>query len=276
MTRATEGAGRRPPIAFVHIQKTAGTSMKFILKHSFGTGHCDVNPLDPAPGSVFGADDLAFARRIYPRLESISGHEIVEPTRHLGAAVMPYTMLREPVSRMISHFQDKNVRGRAGLDIDAFLADPSQHDFQVRKIAGAPDLEKAKGLLRDHYFFVGLTERFAASMRLLAAVCPYPLDLRYQRQNKAADDSIRRALESDPAAMARIGAANRLDRALYEWVSEVLLPERLAAANVDPDALPLPVYRGRLPPARFVLSRLYHRGVYRTALKRERRRRGGD
>jgi hypothetical protein len=264
--------GGRPVVAFVHIQKTAGTSMKFILKHSFGLSHCDVNPLNPAPGSPFARADLDFVRRVYPGLRSISGHEIVEPTRHLGDAVMPYTMLRDPVARMISHFQDKNVRGRAALALDDFLADPAQHDFQVRKIAGGPDLEKAKRLLEARYFFVGLTERFAASLRLFAAVCPYPVDLRYRRQNKAGDDRISRRLRDDEDAMARIRAANRLDEALYDYVAKTLLPARLATAG-GADERPLPSYERTLPPLRFVLSRVYHRGVYRTALKRARRRR---
>ena len=271
MGRGPQPADGRPVVAFVHIQKTAGTSMKFILKHSFGLGHCDVNPLDPAPGTPFARTDLHFVRKVYPRLRSISGHEIIEPTRHLGDQVMPYTMLRDPVARMISHFQDKNVRGRAGLALDEFLDDPDQHDFQVRKIAGEADLEKAKTLLEERYFFVGLTEQFASSLRLFAAACPYPVDLRYQRQNKAGDDSISRRLRADDDAMARIRAANRLDLALYDYVADTLLPARLAAAG-GADETPLPSYDGSLPPLRFVLSRAYHRGVYRTALKRARRR----
>ena len=263
-----------PVVAFVHIQKTAGTSLKFILQHSFGIAHCDVNPVDPTPGRPFGLEDLSLVRRIYPRLRSISGHEIIEPTRNLGTAVMPYTMLRDPVRRMMSHCQDKIVRGGSVDDIERYLADPEQHDFQVRKIAGAPDLDKARRLLSEHYFFVGLTERFESSMRLFEKVCPYPLDLRYQTRNEARDDSIRRRLEGESGLLDRIRKANRLDEALYRFVDEELLPAQIARAGGVTDA-PLPRYApGRPPPLRFVMSRLYHRGIYRSALKRERRRRG--
>jgi hypothetical protein len=266
------GAGRdRPLVAFVHIQKTAGTSLKFIIKNSFGAAHCDVNPIDPAPGRIFGRGDLELVRRVYPWLRSIGGHEIVEPTRHLGVGVMPYTMLREPVARMISHYQDKIVRGRASLRLEDFLDDPAQHDFQVRKIAGEPDLEKAKTLLAERYFFVGLSERFAVSMRLFARVCPYPVDLRYQRQNRARDDRIGRRIRADDALMARLRAANRLDAALYRFVAEELFPARLAAAG-GIDEAPLPLWSSRRPPLRFLVSRAYHRGVYRSALKGARRR----
>ena len=35
-----------PIIALVHIRKTAGTSLKFVLKNSVGFSHCDVNAID--------------------------------------------------------------------------------------------------------------------------------------------------------------------------------------------------------------------------------------
>lgn len=268
-----DGSAGRPVIAFVHIQKTAGTSMKFILKNSFGIRHCDVNPVDPTPGTPFSAADLAFVRRVHPALASISGHEIIEPTRHLAGRVLPYTMLREPVARALSHLQDKNLRGPAPLVLDDYLADPANHDLQVRRIAGGPDLDEARRLLEEAYLFVGLAERFDASMRAFAALCPWPLDLRARVANVAASDHIRRRLEEEPEVMARVAEANRLDAELYAWVAAQLFPRLLARAGVT-DAAPLP----GLPPGRpapcFVACRLWHKLVYRPLLKGARRRRG--
>jgi hypothetical protein len=85
-------------------------------------------------------------------LRSVSGHEIIEPTRHLGESVMPYTMLRDPVARMISHFQDKKVRGHSPVEPDDFLSQANNHNFQVRKIAGEPNLQKACDLLQQRFF----------------------------------------------------------------------------------------------------------------------------
>lgn len=261
-------------LAFVHVQKTAGTSMKFMLKNSFGARHCDIRPVDPARNKPVDLEDLAFARRIYPRLQSIGGHELIEPTAHLAGAVRPYTMLRDPVSRAVSHFQDQNLRGHAPPCFDEYIDNELNHDFQVRKIAGGPDLEKARRLLREEYFFVGLTERFDESMRVLASFVPYPLDLRYVRRNVARDNRFRDAVMNDDSRRARIEAANRLDRALFEWVRDEWYPTLRSRAPAEALGEPLPVISDRpVKPARYVASRAVHRLRYLPALKRARRRR---
>jgi hypothetical protein len=260
----------RSLIAFVHIQKAAGTTLKFILKNSLGIRHSDVNPVAPPHDRPFDAGDLAFIRSTNPWVCSISGHEIIEPTRHLGAAAQPFTMLRDPVSRSLSHFQDKVVRGGRKITFEQFVSDPANRNFQVRKIAGEEDLDKAVSLLRDDYFFVGLAERFAESVQILQALCPYSLDIRCRPQNVAADRSISQALASEPDAIDRLNESNRLDQRLWDYVSEDLLPSLAEKAGGSrTEALPS---LGPLSfPWRFHASRVYHKLVYRPLLKRERR-----
>lgn len=262
-----------PIIAFVHIQKTAGTTTKFILRNSFGLGHSDVNPVDPARDKPLDAADLDFALTVIPGLRSISGHQIIEPTRHLAGRVMPYTMLRDPVRRTISHFQDRHVTGRQVQSVADYLDDPGNHDFQVRRIAGVADLEKAKTLLRDAYFFVGLTEWFDLSLRIFQARCPYPIDLRCRRKNVAGDRNIEKRLVTDAGVLDRIRAVNRLDAALYTFVKDELLPAQRAETGIDCET-PLPAYPSWRLPLRFHISRARHRLVYRKRLQRERRRLG--
>ena len=257
------------PIAYVHIQKTAGTSFKFVLRNSFGLRHSDVNPLDPSTGKPFDRHDLRFVRSSNPRVVSISGHEIVEPTRYLAGLVSPYTMLRDPVTRAVSHFQDKVVTGRLSADFGRYVDDPANHNFQVRKIAGGEDLEKAVILLGEAYFFVGLTERFDESVRLFRQLCPYPVDIRCRRLNTATRDDISQMLKADPLAMSRLREANELDRQLWEHVDKKLFPamrERAGGALSER----LPEYPRARFPWRFHSSRLKHRIVYRTRLNRAR------
>jgi len=272
ISRRTSPQDSRRILAFVHIQKSAGTTLKFILKNSLGVRHSDVNPLDPPYDRPFGPADLAFARSTNPWLCSISSHEIIQPTLHLGDAVQPFTLLRQPVARCISHYQDKVVRGRRSLSFDEYLDDPANHNFQVRKIAGAEDLERARTLLREHYLFVGLAERFAESARLLARLCPWPLDLRCRPANVAADRRISERLWSDDAAIDRLREINRLDQQLWDYVATELLPA-FAGRTGPVETGPLPALPAMTMPWRLYTSRLYHKLVYRPLLKRERRRR---
>jgi len=272
--RRSAHTNARPVIAFVHIQKAAGTTLKFILKNSLGVRHSDVNPVHPPHDRPFDTADLEFAKSTNPWLCSISSHEIIQPTAHLGDAVMPFTMLRDPLSRSISHYQDKIVRGRESLSFDEYVEDPANHNFQVRKIAGAEDLELARSLLLERFFFAGLAERFAESVRVLAALCPWLLDLRCRPGNVARDRQIGDSLRSDPAAVERLRRANRLDQQLWDFVDQQLLPA-LASRCGGVDTGPLPALPAGAVPWRFHCSRLYHKLVYRPMLKRERRRRAG-
>ncbi len=47
---------------FVHNEKTAGTSFKFILRNSFGLSQCDANYIKRNP---FTNKDLLFARTVF-------------------------------------------------------------------------------------------------------------------------------------------------------------------------------------------------------------------
>ena len=242
------------------------------MKNSFGVRHSDVNPVDPPYDRPFGLADLEFARSTNPWLRSISSHEIIQPTLHLGEAVRPFTLLRQPVARCISHYQDKVVRGRRTLSFAEYLDDPANHNFQVRKIAGAEDLERARTLLRERYLFVGLAERFAESARILARLCPWPLDLRCRPVNVAADRRISEQLLSDAAAIDRLREINRLDQQLWDYVATDLLPA-FTSRTGSVETGPLPTLPATTIPWRLYASRLYHKLAYRPLLKRERRRR---
>jgi hypothetical protein len=264
------GAKDALPIAFVHIQETAGTSFRFVLRNSFGLRHSDVNPLDPSPGKPFDRHDLRFVRSSNPQVASISDHELIEPTRYLAGLVSPYTMLRDPVDRALSHYQYQVATGRQSGDFARYVDDPANHNFQVRKIAGTEDVEKAIFLLREAFFFVGLTERFDESVRLFSHLCPHPVDSRCRRLNTATRDDIRRELEAEGAAMSRLREAKQLDRQLWEYVDRALSPVMPGHAGGGAPAGTLPQYPGAKIPWRFQSSRLRKRIVYRTRLKRPR------
>jgi len=231
---ARPGGERDPVLAFVHIEKTAGTTMKFVLRNTFGRDHCDsIHSLSP----VFTEEDYRRARRFFPHMKSLCGHNLVCPTDLLPPEVRYYTVLREPVARTVSQYQDHCLRQGEERPLEEWLRDPNLHDVMVRRIAGSDDLARAKQLLRDRYLFAGLTERFEETLRLLAHHSPYPLDLGYFVRNAASSNQHKKRILGNAAQVALLEEANQLDLALYRYVADELFPAALAAL---PDDAPRP------------------------------------
>jgi len=227
--------GTRPVIGFVHIPKTAGSTVKFVLRNSFGIRHCDVRAAGRHPR--FHPDDLALARMVHPGLRSIAGHALIHPSELLRGVGF-FTVLREPVSRVASayaHHVRGNRRKRLGqpvLPLEEFLARDKPGGFQNFQISGGPDVAKARRIVAEHFFSVGLMERFDESLAVLAALSPHPLDTRYERKNAApAGDPVKKQVLTDPGMRRLVEEANGSDRELYAWVAETLYPEQLRRAR---------------------------------------------
>ena len=62
-------------LVFIHINKTAGRTVRYILRSSYGLRHCEVEPWHASwTDPPFSTHDLQRLRRFYPNLESIGGH----------------------------------------------------------------------------------------------------------------------------------------------------------------------------------------------------------
>ena len=250
---------------FLHIPKTAGTSFRYILENNFALGHCHSGHVRRG---VFTHSDLEWTRRLFPSLRSIAGHNLVDPIALFGPDAFHMTFLREPVARVFSHYQDHVVRGRSktsfkeAIDKVDFLS-----DLHVQRMAGGRDLDKAKRYL-EKCKFVGLTERFDLSLHILKQVSPVPLELVYCRRVVARDNTVKKALESDPQIVALARERNQLDLALYDFALREIFPRECQRAGFSPDAKVTSFDRGASEfSARFVMGRIYNRCVYRQLAK---------
>ncbi len=210
-------------IIFTHIPKTAGTTLKYILRKNFGTRHIDSTKVKKP---VYSADDLMFARKIFRDPQAISGHNLVDPASNInepGAKIV--TILRDPVTRCASHYQDEVLRVKLKLSFEDWISDEQHQNLSVQIISGSDDLEKAKRLLKETYHWVGITENFKDSLKLLKLEVAPTLDLHYRRMITASSNDIKKQLLSDPSSQELLLKHNELDQELYDFaLREIFQP----------------------------------------------------
>jgi hypothetical protein len=259
-------------LGFVHIPKTAGSSLKFILRNTFCLRHCQLFVVD-----YHGAtdSDLAFARRVHKfGLECISGHGLVAPTLNISEPIDYFTILRDPQKRCLSQYlHQKRAHRRAGREYSfaEFISAERMADLQVTMIAGRQDLDRAKSEL-DRYLFVGFLEHFAESIVALDRLCEYDLKLEYLRLHVTKNQDDMQEVLEDPAAMAALEKANRLDQALYDYARQEIFPRHLEAAGVELGSVDASTLELQKLTRRYWLNRWFQKLVYRPLAKRHRKR----
>lgn len=218
----------RKLLAFIHIEKAAGTTFKSILENNFIIRHCNVKPLTKEDAGVFSSKSMKILYHINPFVRSIAGHS-VKPFSDLVNIVpdIKYiTILREPFARYISHYQYQVERMRSTFSFEDFLTAEFTHNFQTRKIAGSADIEKAKDTLKK-IFFVGIIEEFDQSIIILQKkLFPEKFRTLYQPKNLARKRDISKSIfiQMDKYR-SKIESRNLLDLELYDYVKNDLFAE---------------------------------------------------
>jgi hypothetical protein len=237
--------------AFVHIEKTAGSTLNLILRRSFGTRHCDIRlPLakrrnDDRDHKVqVAAEDLRRVRRLYRNLRGIAGHN-VKPYADLHKEcpeLQFFTVLRDPAARFRSHFLNR-APGHTREAFDRWTSEAWVQNWQTKMIAGEPNAQKAIDLISTRFGFVGLTERFDESLVLMRQWFQEPaFRPEYRAVNQLAQkqrprDIARKNddmsyLESE-AIRARIREVNAEDQKVYDFVMANVYPRQVASFEGD-------------------------------------------
>lgn len=128
-------------VLYLHLMKTAGTSLSRLLDQWAGPGRARVGlPLD---------DLLVMSRPQLGRLRAVAGHFPYEVVGLLGRPFQTATVIREPVGRTLSHFQEvrRQHDPEGNLTLDEFVhsevyAVPSGN-YQARQLAHTIDLDQA-------------------------------------------------------------------------------------------------------------------------------------
>ena len=260
-------------IVFLHIPKTGGTTFRFILENSLGVFNCHAHQ---TRRDVFSQSDFDFVRKIFPRLKSIAGHNLVDPLSLSFPNPFYITFMREPVARVISHYQDTVLRGnnRASFE-ESLRANDQLQNLHVKLMAGGPNLDKAKRFL-EKCGAVGLTEKFDLSLHIVERLCPVKLDLHYRRRVVARDNATKQSVQRDSRMLELAGEYNRLDVELYSFALNEIFPRLCEKAGFSPSdkVSSYEIFSGGVH-ARNQIGRFYNK-VFRELYKlRSRLRRDG-
>ncbi len=261
-------------IVFLHMSKTGGTTFQFILENTFGLYHCHLGHMRK---KLLDQRDIDFARKMFPWMRSLAGQNILDPTSYSIPDPFYITFLREPVTRVFSHYQDDVLRGGKTITFEQMLrSDPILENHQVKRLAGKADLGRAK-LALEKFHFAGLTETFDLSLHMLAKICPLKLNMDYKRKITARDNSIKKALQSDSRLVDMTREYNKLDIELYDFAVKEIFPKMCALTGFSPTdkVSSFDKYSTELRPG-FLIHRLYNQAFFRNVCKVYQKRRNRE
>lgn len=256
--------GQERLIAFVHVPKTAGTTLNSILSHQYAAeqtfevmmrGMSWIKPrssLIPKPLIQFSKlRRLKFALKPPHSVRLVSGHFDMSLRNRLPADTQYFTLLRDPIERAISHYHhyrrmtDDAIHPLAMRSTLAKWVSEcglvEMDNGQTRRFAGEMNLpcgrvtpqmlERAKANLATHFTVVGLTERFDETLMLLQQAfnwSTYGFLSRNIGKNRPPRSQV------DDATLAVIAQCNHYDLILYQYAEALFqkaLNERCPAIN---------------------------------------------
>jgi hypothetical protein len=249
-TKASDPGARgseRPVVIFLHIGKTAGTTMRHILRRQFPSTEILLiqnRILRTLPGdrgrpsrelSIEYFANLPEEERARARL--IIAHTVFGLHRFVPHPATYLTLLRDPVALTISQYSYVARNPRHPLHTELVERHPTLEHYvrsgvaietdnsQTRAISGdigtpfggctEKMLETAKRNIEQHFSLVGLTERFDESLLLMRRTFGWS-HLYYVRANVTPQS---RKEGVSPATQRMIEEQNRLDAELYAWAA---------------------------------------------------------
>ncbi len=210
-------------LAFVHVEKAAGTTFIHILRNNYFLQYLDVRPFWNESERLFGARDFVVSRRVVPGLACIAGHSVkpYSDLENVVPNVRYITILRDPVKRYVSHYQYWVEQMGKRLSFEEFLGAEEVANFQTKKYSHDGDLDEAKEVLSGKMFLVGSVEEFDQFLVMLRRKLfpqkfnPYYLTKNLARNKVKTSDLFERYHDA-------IRENNKLDLDLYRFAKEEL------------------------------------------------------
>lgn len=220
-------------IAFVHIEKAAGTTLNHILRLNFFLKHCDVRPLSKYRIDTFSCSDLKKYIQINPFIKSISGHSIKPYSNLKNEFDIKYiTIFRNPSERYVSQYLYLKKIGRINYTFESFLSDERYSNFQIKKISRNENFNEAKKVLEKTFLLIGVTEEFDKFLvQLQNKITDFQFLPFYSKQNITNMGSGNPQKKLLKNYNSKIQERNAKDIELYQFVKNVIIPKQDQAFN---------------------------------------------
>jgi hypothetical protein len=224
---------------FLHLQKTAGTTLLRRLRPAFGDHEVYPGPGDgPVPDNVLLVEHLAARYAVRgDEIRLVTGHFPLCATEVLGGSWNTFTVLRDPVERTLSYLRHhkKLTPSDADLSLEEVYEDPLRfhgliHNHMVKMLALRPQemtasamtlvdftpehLDRARVAL-DQLDVVGVQASFEPFCDALEARFGWKLGPP-ERSNQTAEVPVAESFRR------RIAADNALDVELHQYALELL------------------------------------------------------
>ncbi|MFW6116369.1 MAG: sulfotransferase family 2 domain-containing protein [bacterium] len=238
-TMPAEGA-----IIFLHIPKTAGTTLHRIIERQYRSEEL----YSPGLREGHAVGELAkLSQERRAQIRMFRGHLAFGVDKYLPVSSTYMTVLREPIDRVISyyyyirrtpHHYLHDFIGSGEFDLKGFV-DSQAHvmidNAQTRVLSGVwhgppfgectqEMLETAKTNLRERFAVVGLTERFDETLLLMKRTFGWrnvfytPENVSHGRPDRG---------ELPPDTLKAVAGTNQFDIALYQYATQ-LFEEQVA------------------------------------------------
>jgi len=224
-------------VVFVHIPKTAGTTLHHIIDQQYPPHLCYWIKRHDVGVEEFKSQSAA--RRA--ELRMVRGHIPYGLHEYIPGPVAYFTILRQPIERLISYYYFvrrepehylHDYANTQGVTLQHYVesrASLQTDNFQTRLISGIwTDVEYgkceqemlalAKHNLAEHFAVVGLTKRFDETLLLLKRAFGWK-DIYYERQNVTQGRPRKEEISAETLAVLR--EHNRLDLELYAYAEDL-------------------------------------------------------